>query len=66
MNKDLLTEIAIEALNDETTVNRWRWIVVLNLVNDETTLSPGAFAWAEGRIQELKMLHCLPISETSL
>ena len=62
-----IKELAKEALDDETTVNRGRWWAVLNLANDNEILGEPVtsedLAWAERRIQELKAKHCLPFSE---
>ena len=63
MNKKLLTGLALEALNDETTVNRWRWVVALNLSCNYDVIKVEDYYndAVKEAIQELKAKHCLPL-----
>ena len=57
-NWELIKELAMEALGDETTENRWRWFAVLNLSNDKghfgAEVTEAGIAWARRRIEELE------------
>ena len=57
---ELIKELAVEALDDETTKNRWRWVAVLNLSNDKerfgAEVTEEGIAWAKRRIEELDVI----------